>query len=202
MAGSNPAMTVVLILPIMITRRLFAAAVIALSAAPPLAVGAESPAAPVIKIYQRVVASYDGNNGNAENGFFIMENDKARRQYFSARTAKLWREADADTPKGDVDALDFDPVTNSQDPQVRAFDTSIEKQDGKSATVLVRISDKPGPITPPARREFIRYDMVLERGRWLIDDIRGTIDSEWSVRKIMSDYVAWCALPANTKACH
>jgi hypothetical protein len=176
-----------------------------LTVQPALTVAAESPAAPVIKIYQRVVASYDGKD-NIDNGFFIMKNDRTRRQYFSARTAKLWREVDADTPKGDVDPLDFDPVTNSQDPLVRAFDTSIEKQDAKSATVLVRISGKPGPITQPAPRDLIRYDMVLERGpkgaTWLIDDIRGTIDTEWSVRKIMSDYVAMCAQPENIKACH
>ena len=159
------------------------------------------PAAPVIAIYQRVVAGYDGKSNNAENGTLIMKTDKVRRRYFSARTAKLWREADRLTPKGDVDALDFDPVTNSQDPLVRAFDTSIERQDAKSATVLVRISEKPGPIAQPAPRDFIRYDMVLERGRWVIDDIRGTVDTEWSVRKIMADYVAMCTRPENAKAC-
>ncbi|MGH6682658.1 MAG: DUF3828 domain-containing protein [Pseudolabrys sp.] len=185
----------------MIIRRLLIATLIVLIAAPSLALAASSPAAPVIKIYQRVVASYDGKD-NTDNGFFIMKNDRTRRQYFSARTVKLWREADADTPKGDVDALGFDPVTNSQDPLVRAFDTSIEKHDAKSATVLVRISGKPGPITQPAPRDLIRYDMVLERGRWKIDDIRGTVDTEWSVRKIMSDYVAMCARPENIKACH
>jgi hypothetical protein len=186
------------------TRALPCLALLALAFSPALtpAPAADSgPAAPVTAIYQRVVASYDGKSNNTDNGFFIMKNDKTRRQYFSARTAKLWRAADAKTPKGDVDPLDFDPVTNSQDPLVRAFDTSIEKQDAKSATVLVRISDKPGPITQPAPRDFIRYDMVLERGRWLIDDIRGTIDTEWSVRKIMADYVAWCAQPENVKAC-
>ena len=158
-------------------------------------------AAPVTAIYQRVVASYDGKQNNTENGYFIMKSDKARRRYFSARTARLWREADRLTPKGDVDPLGFDPVTNSQDPLVRAFDTSIEGQDTKSATVVVRISEKPGPIAQPAPREFIRYDMVLERGRWVIDDIRGTIDTEWSVRKIMADYVAMCTRPENAKAC-
>jgi|SRR6185437_6709599 hypothetical protein len=171
-----------------------------LALTPALAAGS-GPAAPVTAIYQRVVASYDGKQNNTENGYFIMKSDKARRRYFSARTAKLWREADRLTPKGDVDALDFDPVTNSQDPLVRAFDTSIERQGAKSATVLVRISEKPGPIAQPAPRDFIRYDMVLERSRWLIDDIRGTVDSAWSVRKIMADYIAMCTRPENAKAC-
>ena len=167
----------------------------------PALAASSGPAAPVAAIYNRVVASYDGKSNNAENGYFIMKNDKTRRRYFSARTAKLWREADRLTPKGDVGALDFDPVTNSQDPLVRAFDTSIERQDGKSATVLVRIAEKPGPITQPAPREFIRYDMVLQRGRWVIDDIRGTIDTAWSVRKIMADYIAKCTRPETAKFC-
>jgi hypothetical protein len=146
------------------------------------------PDAPVMAIYKRVVESFDGKNNNTDNGYFIWKDDKTRRQYFSARTAKLWREADRLTPKGDESPPGFDPVTNSQDPLVRAFDTSIEKQDAKSATVLVRISEKPGPITAPAPRELIRYDMVREGSRWLIDDIRGTVDTEWSVRKALSQY--------------
>jgi hypothetical protein len=193
--------------PFLARRALFALAfslacslAFALALTPALAADS-GPAAPVTAIYQRVVASYDGKQNNTENGYFIMKSDKARRRYFSARTAKLWREADRLTPKGDVDPLDFDPVTNSQDPLVRAFDTSIERQDAKSATVLVRISEKPGPIAQPAPRDFIRYDMVLERGRWVIDDIRGTVDTAWSVRKIMADYIAMCARPENAKAC-
>jgi hypothetical protein len=163
--------------------------------------GSEGPAAPVTAIYQRVVASFDANGSNVENGTFITQDDKARRQYFSARTATLWREADRLTPQGDEGPLGFDPVTNSQDPLVRAFDTSIESQDAKAATVVARISDKSGPIAQASPREVIRYDMVLERGRWLIDDIRGTIDTAWSVRKIMADYVALCAKPENVKDC-
>jgi hypothetical protein len=162
---------------------------LAISFAVTPALAADSgPAAPVTAIYKRVVASYDGKRNNTDNGYFIWKNDKTRRQYFSARTAKLWREADRLTPKGDESPPGLDPVTNSQDPLVRAFDTSIERQDAKAATVLVRISEKPGPIAQPAPREFIRYDMVLERGRWVIDDIHGTIDTEWSLRKMLNDY--------------
>ena len=167
--------------------RLLLALALTLALTPALAADA-GPAAPVMAIYKRVVESFDGKNNNTDNGYFIWKNDKTRRRYFSARTAKLWREADRLTPKGDESPPGFDPVTNSQDPLVKAFDTAIEKQDAKSATVLVRISDKPGPITQPTPREFIRYDMVFEDGRWLIDDIRGTVDTEWSVRKILSEH--------------
>jgi hypothetical protein len=186
----------------LIFRRAFVALAFLLALTPALAFAANSnPAAPISAIYKRVVASFDTNGRNTDNGAFIWLYDKNRRRYFSARMVKLWRDADRLTPKGDQGPLGFDPVTNSQDPLVLAFDTSIEKQDARTATVLVRISEKPGPITAPAPREFIRYDMVLERGRWVIDDIRGTIDTQWSVRKIMADYIAWCARPENIKDC-
>jgi hypothetical protein len=186
----------------LITRRTFAALALLLPAAPALAAGADKgPAAPVIAIYKRVVASFDGKQNNADNGYFIWKDDKARRQYFSARTAKLWLDVDNSTAEGDEGPLGFDPVTNSQDPLVRAFDTSIEKQDAKSATVLVRISEKPGPITAPVQRELIRYDMVFENGRWVIDDIRGTIDTEWSIRKINLNFLDFCKEPDNVKYC-
>jgi hypothetical protein len=136
-------------------RLLLLLCLLAIAALPARAAG-DGPDAVVTAIYQGVVTSYDGKSNNTDNGYFIWKNDTARRQYFSARTAKLWRAADRLTPKGDESPPGLDPVTNSQDPLVRAFDTLIETQDAKSATVLVRISEKPGPITQPATREVIR----------------------------------------------
>jgi hypothetical protein len=170
------------------TRRLLLVALFLLLPALPAFAADADPAAPIAAIYKRIVASLDAARRNADNGAFIWLTDKNRRQYFSARTAKLWRDADRLTPKGDQGPLGFDPVTNSQDPLVLAFDMTIEKRDANSATVAVHISDKPGSIVAPAAGGTIRYDMVLERGRWVIDDIRGTIDTEWSVRKILRDY--------------
>jgi hypothetical protein len=172
--------------------RLLLALAFSLALTPAFAASADTPTAPITAIYQRVVASYDGKRNNTDNGYFIWKNDKARRAYFTARTARLWRDADRLTPKGDQGPIGFDPVTNSQDPLVLAFDVAIEKQDATRATVVVRTSEKSGPITAPAPRDIIRYDMLRERGpkgaTWRIDDIRGTIDTEWSIRKMLGDY--------------
>ena len=167
--------------------RLLLAALLLLPALAAYSAPAPSPTTPITAIYQRIVGTYDAKRRNTDNGFFIWRDDKSRRQHFSARTAKLWRDADRLTPKGDQGPLGFDPVTNSQDPLVRAFDVAVEKDDGGTATVVVHIADAPGPIAvTPATT--IRYDMVRENGRWLIDDIRGAIDSEWSVRQILGNY--------------
>ena len=49
--------------------------------------------------------------------------------------------------------------------------------------MLVQITDKPGPVQPSGWGT-ISYDMVLERGRWRIDDIRpGTGKDAWSLRQ-------------------
>jgi hypothetical protein len=140
----------------------------------------QGPDVVVAAIYKKVTAG-KGDHG----GQFVWVQDKDRRLYFTARTVKLWRDAEAKTVKGDQGPISFDLITNSQDPQVKAFDVSIEKQDANAATIIVHIAEKRGPIMP-LPGTTIRYDMVLEHGRWLIDDIRGTIDTEWSVRKMLA----------------
>lgn len=122
----------------MLTRRAFAALACLLPALPALA--ADGSDAVISAIYSQVSAS-NGDSG----GQFIWLEPTDRRKYFSSRTVKLWRAADAATPDGDQGPIDFDPVTNSQDPQVKAFDVTIEKQDTGRATVVVHISDGPGP---------------------------------------------------------
>jgi hypothetical protein len=167
-----------------LARRFLIALLAALCAAAPFIASAapQGPDAVITPIYKKVTAG-KGDRG----GQFVWLVDKDRRLYFTARTVKLWRDADAKTPKGDQGPISFDPVTNSQDPRVKAFDVAIEKQDATSATVVVHIAAKPGPITPTPPWT-IRYDMVREHGRWLIDDIRGTINTEWSLRKMLSAY--------------
>jgi hypothetical protein len=168
----------------LLTRR-FIVAIACLLPAFAASAAPQDPDAVVGAIYKKVTAG-KGDSG----GQFIWLQDKDRRLYFTARTVKLWRDADDKTPKGDQGPISFDPVTNSQDPQVKAFDVAIEKQDATTATVVVHIAAKRGPIVAPARNAptTIRYDMVREHGRWLIDDIRGTINAEWSLRKMLSNH--------------
>jgi hypothetical protein len=165
----------------MIDRRALLAALACTPFASP-AFAADGPDAVIAAIYQRIIASYDAARNNTDNGFFTWKK-KARHQYYSASLAKAWDHADAITAKGDQNPPGACPITNSQDPLVRAFDVKVERQDGKTATVLVHISEKPGPVTP-SDWGTIYYDMVLERGRWRIDDIRPGIGKDaWSLRQ-------------------
>jgi Protein of unknown function (DUF3828) len=142
---------------------------------------AEDPVAILNGIYAR--AAKGKGTGGAE---FVMENDAAKAKYFSKSLIDLWARADANTPKEDVPPIDFDLVTNSQEPDVKSFTIATEKLEGDQATIAVTISGRM-PRAKPSDNT-LRYTYVREDGRWRIDDISGTIDGEaWSLRDILKE---------------
>ena len=148
-------------------------------AAPP---SPSDPVAIVTAIYTRV-AKGKGDGG----GGFVIENNAAKAKYLSKSLVRLWADADAHTPKGDIGPIDFDPVTNSQEPDVKSFKVVTEKLEADKAVIAVTIS---GHHAPPAKSEdqVIRYNFVRDDGQWKIDDISGAVDGEaWSIRDILKE---------------
>ena len=89
--------------------------------------------------------------------------------------------------KGDGGPIDFDPVTNSQDPDVKSFKVVAEKQEADKATVAVTIESHQREARAKPADKTIRYDFVHEAGQWKIDDIKGAVDgSPWSVRALLA----------------
>ncbi len=167
-------------------KRLFAAiapllAILAVCAGAPAR--AESPAALITAIYQRASA------GNGESGGDFLIEAKDRAPYLSASLRALWAAADARTQPGYAGPLDFDPVSNSQDPQLRAFTVTVEKQDGRRATVAATFGARKQPLDRQPTTT-VRYELVNEGGAWKIDDIRGTAPGggTWSVRRLVTDF--------------
>ncbi len=172
----------------MITRRtliltglggaLWSAATPRAQAAPP------SPGDPVgiiNAIYARA-AKGKGDGGGA----FVIDSKAAKAKYLSRSLIELWAKADAHTPKGDVGPIDFDPVTNSQEPDVKSFKVVAEKLEADKALIAVTISGRM-PRAKPADNT-IRYNLVREDRKWKIDDISGTIDGEaWSIRDMLTE---------------
>lgn len=139
------------------------------------------PLAIVNAIYARV-AKGKGDGGGA----FVIESKTARAKYLSKSLVKLWAAADAHTPKDDVGPVDFDPVTNSQEPDVKSFNAVAEKLDPDKAVIAVTIAGR-APRTRPADT-VIRYNFVREDGQWKIDDISGSSDGEaWSIRDMLAE---------------
>jgi hypothetical protein len=148
-------------------------------AAPP---SPADPAGIITTIYARA-AKGKGDGGGA----FIIENTAAKAKYLSKSLMELWAKADAHTPKGDVGPVDFDPVTNSQEPDVKAFEVTVEKQDAAKAAISVVITGRNAPARKPAD-QTIRYAFVRDANGWKIDDIKGASDGEpWSIRDMLTD---------------
>jgi hypothetical protein len=143
------------------------------------------PVAIVNDIYQRAIRDKDGRVITLS----LAPRDRARA--FSAETVELWAKADAKVKtKGDeVGPIDFDPVTSSQGLQVKSFKVATEKQDENKMTLAVTIVPVNVERTSPLDN-IIRYDFVRENGRWLIDDIRNSVDGKpVSVKGLLSKYV-------------
>ena len=167
----------------MLTRRTFVAASVLASVSPAFAETAvpNDPAAILTAIYTRA-AKGKGDGGGA----FIIENKAAKAKYLSKALVTLWAKADAHTPKGDVGPIDFDPVTNSQEPDVKSFKVDAEKTEADKATIAVTITGHRNDRKPAD--QIVRYDFVREANSWRIDDIRGSSDGEaWSIRKMLTD---------------
>jgi hypothetical protein len=132
-------------------------------------------------IYARAAKGKGGGGGA-----FIIENKEAKAKYLSKSLVELWARADAHTPKEDVPPIDFDPVTNSQEPDVRSFKVVAEKLEADKAVIAATIVGRM-PRAKPSDNT-IRYNFVSEDGKWKIDDISGTIDGEaWSIRDILTE---------------
>jgi hypothetical protein len=154
---------------------------------------ADGPDAVIAAIYKRVAA------GNGERGGqFVWLRKKDRARWLSGSLVALWNAEEAKTPPGDETPPGFDPVSDSQDPKVRNVAVTLEKSDAGSATVAASFDSWSPGLTPeeqkrnppdPKARITVRYDMVRERGRWLIDEIRGgSADKPWSIRAILKGF--------------
>ena len=145
------------------------------------ALATDDPASIVTGIYTRAAQGKGDAGGN-----FVVGNKVARSKYLSKSLAALWAKADARTRKGEAGPIDFDPVTNSQDPDVKSFKVTAEKQEGDKATVAVTIEGHQGPRPKPSD-QTVRYQLVREDGQWKIDDIKGSADGRpWSIRSILA----------------
>jgi hypothetical protein len=139
------------------------------------------PVAIINAIYTRA-AKGKGDGG----GTFVIENKAAKAKYLSKSLIELWAKADAHTPKDDVPPIDFDPVTNSQEPDVKSFKVMTEKLEADKAVIAVTITGR--LLRFKVSDNTVRYNFVREDGKWKIDDISGTIDGEaWSIRNILSE---------------
>lgn len=130
-------------------------------------------------IYRKLVSG-----GGTSGGQSMWVEPKDRVKWFSAALVKRWAEAEtrAKSRGEEIGPVDFDPFTNSQDPQLKGF--SLEKLDALPPVTKVRVRLK-GPGYEGEGGELV-FDLVDEKG-WKIDDILGSTGGDrWSLKDILA----------------
>lgn len=156
----------------------FGVSVAAVLSAP---VSAEEPSAEAFLsgLYKKLVAG----KGDSGGQIYWLE-PKDRSKWFSKALVDLWTAAET-RAKGrgeETGPIDFDPFTNSQDPQVTKY--AFEKLDAVPPVTKLRVT-LTGNYSAPADGILV-FDLVREKG-WKIDDIQGSAGGDrWSLKEILS----------------
>ena len=136
---------------------------VAAAAAVPTASRAAGESAPV-DVAAAIYRIYAGPKGDYQNGNL---DDKRVAVYLSKSLRAALKAMDARSKKLNEPILDFDPVTDSQDPQVEKLTIAAE---GDAAAIATFYS---GDV-----KHVIRYSFVREDGAWKVDDIAGGAGDE------------------------
>lgn len=157
-------------------RRLLVVAAAPLIAAPALA-AATSPPDPRVPVAALYAAEKAGRPA--------LEDAADRTATLTSRFAALYDRAKAVERATNEVIIDFDAVTNSQGAEVKSYALKVEQRDAAHAVVVATID--PGDwARASARENVIRFTLVVERGRWRIDDIAGVAEpAAWSLRAII-----------------
>jgi len=158
---------------------LLAAFAVASSSLVPALAEDQSAEAFVAGLYKKLTTGKGDSGGQI---YWLEPKDRAK--WFSAALVKLWAAAeDRAKARGDeASPIDFDPFTNSQDPQLKGY--KIEKLDAVPPVVKLRVTLKGGYATPGDG--VLVFDLVQEKG-WKIDDIQGSAGGDrWSLKEILA----------------
>ena len=160
-----------------VSRRLVLAGLAVFLAAGPAFAGTLAPGdatAPVAALYAVEKAGRPALGDAAE-----------RAATLTGRLAALYDRAKAVERATNEEVIDFDAVTNSQGAEVKSYALKVERRDATHAVVVATID--PGDWGRASPREnIIRFTLVVEQGRWRIDDIAGVAEpTAWSLRDII-----------------
>ena len=119
---------------------------------------------PVLSLPETVVKELYRVHRNGYGHIFEKQGRKLQQKFFDQKLAALiWKDL-TQTPEGEVGNLDFDPLYNAQDTQIKSFRVGASAVKGDTATV---------PVT------FMNYDqkvrltfrLVNTKGGWKVSNI-------------------------------
>jgi hypothetical protein len=135
----------------------------------PSALAADAAPADIVAEIYRI---YAGPKGDYQSGSL---EDKRVATFFTKSLRAALKAMDARSKKIDEPILDFDPVTDSQDPMVERLRIAPEGESGAAATFYS------GDV-----KHVVRYVLAREDGAWKVDDIAGGDgDDKWDLRDII-----------------
>lgn len=134
------------------------------------------PAALVTEVYGKV-----GPGGHFQQPLAIFADDSLRQRYLSKRLRAAVADMEKNTQEGDIPNLDFDVVSDSQDPDVRDLKIKAESARAGEAAVTADFrshTDK--------ERTVLHYTLLQEDGSWKIDEVVASGKSHWRVSDIIA----------------
>ena len=141
--------------------------------AAPLAI--EEPRDIVAAIYR--LAATDLKKAGSGGPFF---DRSVREKYFSKGFDLLVTTAETKAAHDGDAALDFDPISASQDAELQKVTLKTDVLELGKATVSASFANHGEPTV-------VTYDFIRQDDGWKVNDVKGTTNKEaWSVRKILA----------------
>ena len=137
---------------------------------------AEGPAALITEVYGVAEPS-----GHYQQPLAIFVQASLRERYLSKRLCAALADMDKRTPAGDVPNIDFDVVSDSQDPDVHDLKITTASESAVKAVVVADFKSH-----KDSERTALRYELVQEDGAWKIDDVAASGKSHWRVSEIIA----------------
>lgn len=104
----------------------------------------------------------------------------ARGRFLSPELIALIERAEEEERRNRVPVWNADPLTDSQDPQIRDLKVTLESADATSAMVLVRFEQHRAPTA-------LRLRLLRGKMGWRVDDVfGGRGDVRWTLRTLLA----------------
>jgi hypothetical protein len=104
-----------------------------------------------------------------------------RKRFFSKSLLAAVVKMEKLSKKRNEPILDFDPVTNSQDPDVKELQIAVDSETPARVVVAARFRS-----FEDQEPSIVRYAFVTEAGAWKLDNMEGEHGKDkWSLREII-----------------
>lgn len=119
---------------------------------------------PVISFPEAVVKELYRVHRNGRGHVFEKQGRKQQQKFFDQKLAALiWKNL-SETPEGEVGNIDFDPLFNSQDAQIKNFRVGAADTNGNTATVPVTFMNYDQKVK-------ITFRLVNTKAGWKVSNI-------------------------------